>query len=459
MSDLTTPRFPPTGDGGAGPYGTPAPSSGPDLASYAAPYEPVAAPYGSAAPYAPAPAPFEPTPAAEPVAEQAEPARSGGRNLYFDFLRALALFRVVVFHATSWVWLPLLFPSMGVMFALAGNLMARSLSGRPSVTVIRGRMRRLLPPLWAVGGIAVTAMLVQGWQPAEGESAAAWWGRLLYWVVPLSDPPYLTDSHGLPHLVGDGWAEAMAGPLWYLRTYLQYVLLSPLFLWCLRKAPWATMGAPVALLAAMTYDYFSPAAFGPAGELLDVVLWDTTTFAACWILGMAHQMGIMDRLPRYVVPSVAPMIAGVGLWYAVEHDWTRVELDGLPLADAIWSFAVVLLLLHFTPDWSEWPARLRRWGGLISLLNARAVTVYLWHNVSILVALTLVDHLWGFDVLGEQAAWLLDSPVLLVLTAWLVIAVAVVAFGWVEDVAAKRRVRLWPAGGPGRPSGRRARPA
>ncbi|GAA3232398.1 hypothetical protein GCM10020256_47740 [Streptomyces thermocoprophilus] len=91
-----------------------------------------------------------------------KPQRKPGRDRYFDLLRAVALFRVVFYHLTGWAWLPIVFPSMGVMFALAGNLMARSLK-RPAVQVIRGRMRRLLPPLWLLGAIGVTGMLLQGW--------------------------------------------------------------------------------------------------------------------------------------------------------------------------------------------------------------------------------------------------------------------------------------------------------
>ena len=71
------------------------------------------------------------------------------RNRYFDLLRAIAIVRVVVYHSTESAWMSIIFPSMGVMFALAGSLMARSLK-RPAWSVIRGRTRghglnRVLP--------------------------------------------------------------------------------------------------------------------------------------------------------------------------------------------------------------------------------------------------------------------------------------------------------------------------
>lgn len=60
--------------------------------------------------------------------EVAAAPKTPGRDRYLDLLRSLALVRVVLYHLFGWAWLTVLFPSMGVMFALAGSLMARSLS-------------------------------------------------------------------------------------------------------------------------------------------------------------------------------------------------------------------------------------------------------------------------------------------------------------------------------------------
>ena len=69
------------------------------------------------------------------------------RDRYFDTLRAVALIRVVTYHPFGWAWAGLVFPSMGVMFGLAGTLMAKSLE-RPAPKVLKSRLRRLLPPFW-----------------------------------------------------------------------------------------------------------------------------------------------------------------------------------------------------------------------------------------------------------------------------------------------------------------------
>ncbi|MEV5429606.1 acyltransferase [Streptomyces sp. NPDC052701] len=388
---------------------------------------------------APAAPPGTDDPAARTGAGPAR--RAPVRDRYFDLLRAVALFRVVLYHLTGWAWLPLVFPSMGVMFALAGNLMARSLK-RPPLQVVRGRLRRLLPPLWLLGAIGVTGMLLQGWGPDEDGHPGWWWLHLTFWILPLSDPPYAEGLPGIHGVLGDDWASDLAGPLWYIRAYLWYVLLSPFLLKALRALPWATVLSPIALSAALEFGYLTL-----PGERIPSALTDFSTFGACWILGMAHQQGVLKRLPGYVVPSVAPAIACLGLWYALTHGFEEGhDLDALPFAQCVWSFATVLLLLHVSPSWAEWPRRLRRWDRVITLLNSRAVTIYLWHNVCILAAATMWDRLWGIDVLWQHFSWLLESPWPVLAFTWVLIGGCVLCFGWMEDLAAGRGPRLWPDG-------------
>ncbi|MFI6641649.1 acyltransferase [Streptomyces sp. NPDC050504] len=384
-----------------------------------------------------------PRPATAPDATAVDRTAARGRDRYFDLLRALALFRVVLYHLVGWAWLPLFFPSMGVMFALAGILMARSLK-RPAAQVVRSRVRRLLPPFWLLGAVGVTGMVLQGWGPDSDGHPGWWWTHLLFWVVPVSDPPFAGELPGISGFLGESWAEELAGPLWYIRAYLWYVLLSPLILRCLRRLPWPTVLAPLALSAALALEVV------PAPGRVGSEITDFSTFGACWVLGMAHQEGVLKRLPDYVVPSVAPLVMGVGLWWAVRGGFTgfgdEYDLDGIPLAQALWSFGAVALLLHISPSWSRWPRRIQAWDGVITLLNSRAVTIYLWHNVCILAAATTWDRLWEVDVLGERFPWLLESWIPVLFFAWALIAVCIALFGWAEDAAAKRRPRLWPGG-------------
>ena len=115
-----------------------------------------------------------PTDTSAGTAGSAAPAGAGtqpgvhGRDRYLDLLRAVALVRVVVYHIFGWAWLTLLFPSMGVMFALAGLADGPLAGAARRSASIRGRIRRLLPPLWAVRRGAADAAVRGGWKPRPG---------------------------------------------------------------------------------------------------------------------------------------------------------------------------------------------------------------------------------------------------------------------------------------------------
>jgi peptidoglycan-N-acetylglucosamine deacetylase len=328
------------------------------------------------------------------------------RDRYLDVLRAVALVRVVTYHAYDAGWLSIVFPSMGVMFALAGSLMAASLSRQPGPVVVRHRLRRLLPPFWLFGVLVVAAMFVHGWPDRDAT-------QLVFWFFPILDPP------------GSEWALQVTDPLWYIRTYLWFVLLSPLAVWAYRRWPVGTLLAPLALVLILAL------ARPDAGGLTARAVVDVATFGACWVLGFAHRSGAIARLP---LPGLLTLAGGamlLGAGWAVVHptDIGGYDLNEIPVAQALWSIGAVLLLLRPAPSMT-WLDRVPVLGRLVTLLNARAVTVYLWHEIALVAAVPVSDRL--------QAPWAL-FPV-----AWVLIGVAVVAVGWVEDLAAGRAPRLLP---------------
>ena len=343
------------------------------------------------------------------------------RNRYLDLLRAAAILRVIVYHLFGWPWLTIALPAMGVMFALAGSLMAASLENRAAGRVVTSRLRRLLPPLWVFGLVAVPVMLAAGWTQEDGEHPFRP-SRLLFWVLPLGDPP------------GSDWGIDWWEPLWYLRAYLWFVLLSPVLFAVYRRVGWSAVAAPIALLAVLDVTGFTPP--GPA----DDAMWDIAAYGACWIAGFAHHDGRLARLRPWVLLPVAGALGAAALYWLRDHAGENgLDLNDVPESQALWSLAFVLLVLYRQPG-TGWLGRVRPVRAAVAALNGRAVTIYLWHNVMIAAVWPALAWL-TLDDLG-----ILDGPVALAATL-LLTAGAVLAFGWVEDLAARRRPRLWPSAG------------
>ncbi|TQL22221.1 acyltransferase [Streptomyces sp. SLBN-134] len=383
----------------------------------------------------------EPAPEPAPAPAPKKP----GRDRYLDLLRSIALVRVVVYHLFGWAWLTVLFPSMGVMFALAGSLMARSLK-RPAAGVIRSRVRRLLPPLWVFSAVVLAMMFANGWNPSEDPDHGGTWGliELFNYIVPIGAPPYPWQIGSKSGLLEDTWAVQAAGVLWYLRAYLWFVLASPLLLWLFRKAPWPTLLAPLGLTAIVGTGLVTIP--GETGNAVS----DFAVYGGCWVLGFAHHDGLLKQIPRYVSVSCASLIMAFGLWWASNHlgpdGW---DLNDIPLAQATWSFGFVVILLQYSPSWQELPGRLAKWDKLVTLSNNRAVTIYLWHNLLIMATVPIIDLAYELPFMqSERAVAALDGAYTIWMFAlvWPLIGLMVLAVGWVEDIAAKRKPRLWPNG-------------
>ncbi|MGI5456946.1 acyltransferase family protein [Streptomyces sp. CA-249302] len=385
--------------------------------------------YGPPAPAeetAPLPA-VEPEPVApvvveervESPGEEQQAPRPTGRDRYFDTLRAVALIRVVTYHTFGWAWCGMVFPSMGIMFGLAGTLMAKSLE-RPAFKVVKSRLRRLLPPFWFWGFFVVLAMLIHDWMPG--------W-EIVYWIVPLGDPP------------GNAWGMQAWEILWYLRTYLWFVLLSPVLLKLFRLAPIPVLLLSLSPILVLNFVWSGPDnRFGSA-------LWDLSTYLFCWILGFAHRDGVLQKLKPALVVVLSLAAIGYGGWYAFTHQGEvgTYDLDEIPLAQAFWSAGFVMLLMwakaYFRIDFA-WLTRFRRLDRTVTIFNARAVTIYLWHEIALVLAVPLIDQFWNVPAFEK---WLpLESQWFMFGIGWILIAVFILLCGWVEDVAAKKKPKLLP---------------
>ncbi|WP_320066659.1 acyltransferase [Micromonospora sp. RTGN7] len=329
------------------------------------------------------------------------------RNRYLDLLRFLAIIRVVVYHVTGWATLTLIFPAMSVMFALAGSLMAASLD-RTGVPAVGRRLRRLLPSLWVLAAIMVPAMLLTGLPLTP---------RVLLWAFPIVDPP------------ANGWGTLALSVIWYLRDYLWFVLASPAALWLFRRAPWPVLLAPYVLLAAIEVGMLPNA---------PPVLRDFGLYFGAWLLGFAHHDGLLRRTANRVLFPIALALGAAGAAWIVTHPGPRgYDLNDMPLGNALWSAAFILVALGRAPAAASWVDRNALLSRAVTVLNRRALTVYLWHMSFVVVLTPLVD------VVG----WSHQDPVGLAIRVLLVFAlvgVVTVLVGWVEDVAARRPPELFP---------------
>ncbi|MEU1586675.1 acyltransferase [Micromonospora sp. NPDC005710] len=333
--------------------------------------------------------------------QSADPAAD--RDRYLDLLRAAALVRVVLFHVTGWIWLSLLVPAMGLMFGIAGSLMASSLD-RHGPSAVRRRLRRLLLPFWAFGAVTLAVLSVD-WHP----SGVTGWAELLWWVVPLRVPP----------VGGPSWAWAFHIGLWYVVTYLWLVLLSPVLLRLFRRWPWPSIGVATALpvgmhLAGVHAGYFVAA------------------YLSCWLMGFAHHDRLLHRIPWRWYGWLVAGLAGVGGTWVVAAMRTgrAVDLNHIAGGTTLWSMALVGVLLRVRPRLvGRAPL-----GPVLRVVNARAVTIYLWH---------IPASLGMFLLLAPVLPYNSPASIALRLTGVCLLAAgAVLLFGWIEDVAARRTPAL-----------------
>lgn len=356
--------------------------------------------------------PETPKPAAQPTRK--------GRSLYFDFLRAIAILRVVANHVGAGPYVGIMFPSMGVMFALAGSLMARSLdksNGRPEI-VIWGRMRRLMPAVWTLAAILVPVMLIMGWDADDARPFNE--AALIAWVLPLSDPP------------SNDFFAPMAGVLWYIRTYLWLVLLSPALLAAYRRKPLLTAIVPLAAIPLSELITFS--------AWLSDVLSYTGTYATCWIIGFAHHCGHLKKIkPQLILVGAAiTMLAGLYCLqvFPTTEGPDRDMIQANPLAQGLWCAGYVLILFRWEFSFA-WIAKIPGATWLLTKINSRAVTIYLWHQGCIMLADQLMAHYGAYQKLDRVEEFGLKYGL-----AWCFVIIICWTIGRVEDRTSPHKARI-----------------
>ena len=342
-------------------------------------------------------------------------APAAGRDPALDLLRAVALGRVVLWHAFAAPWMTA-FTAIPLMFFVTGTLLGPGESSRRYRVVLGRRLRRVLLPLW-VYGVVVAAAGAHLHADGATASVPSWdvlW-RALTWVLPFVDPAG-SDWHG-------GW---FSNHLWYIRAYVWVLALYPVFAAFARKAGLAAcvLGLLIVQLEVATA---TGVPFFGRGQPR-VVLGDLATYGLFVVLGIAHARRTTTPARRTL--AVAAASAGAGAFafavaFGVPRGGVNESYPLLALCGLFWLFAAGAC---------EDPIRRLVSAGRLRTTTRtvcrRAVTIYLWHPAAIVGAYALVGDGFAF------------GPVAVVIVTLLLTAIAVAVVGWVEDVAAVRRPRV-----------------
>jgi hypothetical protein len=378
-----------------------------------------------------------PTPASAPEPNDALDVSVAGlvdatpvsRDRYVDFLRALSIVIVVLWHwvfsITQWsddgslvmpnpigdipgLWLATwLLQIMPVFFFVGGfanmaSFEAVERRGGGAKEFIAGRLKRLGKPVgvylavWATGDIAARLLL-------PGYSGVTHWGMVVF------------------------------VPLWFLGVYTGVVLLAPVTARLHRAGRELTVVALVAVILLADLGRFR---FGIAWLGL-------ITSAAVWLF--AHQLGYFWRdgtlttgsTRRLWAMALGGLTALIVLTNIGVYPHSMVSLQGessnmFPTTACIAALAVfqvgVVLLLRNRAE--RWLAGRRPWTVTVAL-NAVAMTIFTWHMTALAAAIGLYQLL-GYE-LGEQAdaGWWWQRPLWLILPG-VVLAALVAVFARFE---------------------------
>ncbi len=370
------------------------------------------------------------------LSERVEAATPADRDRYLDFLRVAAIVLVIFGHwvvrvvtapggeleasyllvqRPGWQWATLVFQVMPLIFLVGGALNARSwrrarANGVVPVQWVRRRARRLLTP--TAGFLLIVVPI---WLIAAGLIPGAL----------LLDP---------------GIALV---PLWFIAVYLTIMALTPLTV-TLHERGWSLPTITAAVLLAIVFDLTRLAALGPLVGTLPLA--GVPNFLLIWVA--IHQLGHLwadDRLPTRRGARAGLALAGAGalalLVGAGPWPLTMIPLEGTfdpnnaaPPTVALFALALLQLGLVLLLRDPVGRALARPWIWTpVALLGARLMTLFLWHQVAMVVVTNLVAQ-QGWLPLTEDidARWCAQQPIWLAAFA-LALAGLVALTGWLEQ--------------------------
>ena len=268
------------------------------------------------------------------------------RDAALDGLRALAILRVITWHASGWSWTTWIISSVPAMFVVTGALLARSLQKGPAFQVLWKRFKRLLLPLWCYS-IVVYALSLY----FQVRTSAIW-----TFFLPFNQPTSLIASQ---------W---FTSAMWYLRAYVWVLVLAP-FIYALTRR-WKSLIPAVGIVAVVAFGIWNTDTTGISWAVGDILLYSTCTAA-----GMAWLVHGRPSARTLHFAAVAFLAAACG-WLLY-----RQPLDGVVNNDHVLHLFVggfwTSLLLHFPNTLSSFSTT-----AVSRFLNKYPLSVYLWHSMA-----------------------------------------------------------------------------
>ena len=343
------------------------------------------------------------------------------RNRVVDFLRALAILVVAFGHWTA-----------AAVMVRDGDLVADQILNIASWTHPLTWVIQVMPVFFLVGGYANAL----SWRSARrrGESYAAWLRArlrrlgtpviplLLVWLAIAS----IAHAAGVPGGTLRTASQVALVPTWFLAAYVMVVALAPAALVVWGRLGWWAVAGLLAL-----------------GGLVDLVSIRTGSDLAGFpnyvlVFGAAHMVGFAwldGRLRGIRIRLVLAAIGAIGTVLLVWLGPYPVSMVGLDNATLNNSFPTRVtlgflgllqggLLLALEPVLQRWLERPRPWRFTI-LVNARIMTLYLWHLTAMVLVIGVSLLLGGFGLGLEplSKAWWATRPLW-----WAVLAAVTVGF-------------------------------
>ncbi len=268
------------------------------------------------------------------------------RDVALDGLRAIAILRVITWHASGWSWTTWIISSVPAMFVVTGALLARSLQKASAFQTLSKRFKRLLLPLWFY---SLTVYLLS--KHFHVRTSAVW-----TFFLPFSQPT---------SLISNQW---FTSAMWYLRAYVWILIFAP-FIYSLtrRFKSLIPIGGIIAVIALGVWN-IDTGGFGWAAG--DILLYSTCTAA-----GMAWLVDGRPS-PRTLHFAAIAFLVGACGWLLY-----RQPLDGVVNNDHVLHLFVggfwTALLLHFPRTLSLFSTT-----AVARFLNRYPLSIYLWHSMT-----------------------------------------------------------------------------